>query len=163
PLEDWVKLLGDPRPAVQRLVIEDLARPRGKAVVLPMLRQVATKDASAVLRRNAVWTLARIDDAGARSLVHFFLWDSDETARQAAIHVTGLWCDRRATPRLLELLQGTSAPNRRAAAEALGRTGDKAAVPALLAAAGSADDRIIEHSITYALIEIGDPQGTAAG
>ncbi len=36
-------------------------------------------------------------------------------------------------------------------------------MPALLEASGSADDRIIEHSITYALIEIGDPEGTAAG
>ena len=64
---------------------------------------------------------------------------------------------------MIELLQSPSAQNRRAAAEALGRIGDKSAVPALLKAAGQADDRILEHSLTYALIEIGDPKGTEAG
>ncbi len=96
-LKDFVKLLGDPRPAVQRYVIEDLAQPRSKTVVLSMLREVATNDSSPRLRRNAVWTLARIDDPGARSMVHGFLKDPDETVRQAAIHVAGLWRDRLAT------------------------------------------------------------------
>ncbi len=36
-------------------------------------------------------------------------------------------------------------------------------MPALLKAVGEADDRILEHSLTYALIEIGDPKGTEAG
>ena len=36
-------------------------------------------------------------------------------------------------------------------------------MPALLEAAGRPADRILEHSITYALIEIADPKGTAAG
>jgi putative heme-binding domain-containing protein len=50
------------------------------------------------------------------------------------------------------------------AAEALGRIGDKTAVAPLLAAAGrltaSAPDRILEHSLIYALIEIADPVAT---
>jgi putative heme-binding domain-containing protein len=53
--------------------------------------------------------------------------------------------------------------NRRAAAEALGRIGDKTAVPALLAAAARPADRVLEHALTFALIEIADPRGTAAG
>ena len=161
-LNDLVKLLGDPRPAVQRHVIEDLARPGDKAAVLPMLREVATNIPSALLRRNAVWTLARINDPAARSVVHEFLGDPDLTVQQAAIHVVGLWRDKSAS-RLIELLQSPSAPNARAAAEALGRIGDKSAVPTLLAAAGQAADRILEHSLIYALIEIGDPKGTEAG
>ena len=36
-------------------------------------------------------------------------------------------------------------------------------MPALLKAAGETDERILEHSLTYALIEIGDPKGTEAG
>ncbi len=49
------------------------------------------------------------------------------------------------------------------AAEALGRIGDARAVPQLLAASAAPVDRVLEHSLTYALIEIGDPASTAAG
>ena len=47
----------------------------------------------------------------------------------------------------------------------MGRIGDKSAVPELLKALGelSAPDRILEHSLTYALIEVDDPKGTSAG
>jgi putative membrane-bound dehydrogenase-like protein len=162
PFKDMVKLLDDPRPAVQRHMIEFLSGPGRKDANLAMLRDVATESVSPRLRRNTVWTLARIDDPGARLMVHYFLNDRDETVRQAAIHVTGLWRDKSAAG-LIALLQSPSAQNRRSAAEALGRIGDRSAVPALLEAAGQAGDRFVEHSLTYALIEIGDPKGTEAG
>src|SRR5207244_2860717 len=82
---------------------------------------------------------------------------------QVAAHSASAWRDKGAVPELLRLLKGPSLPNRRAAAEALGRIGEKAAVPALLAAAGEPADRVVEHSLTYALIEIADANGTAAG
>ncbi len=41
--------------------------------------------------------------------------------------------------------------------------GDKSAVPALLAASAKPGDRVLEHSLIYALIEIDNPQATAAG
>jgi putative heme-binding domain-containing protein len=47
---------------------------------------------------------------------------------------------------------------RRVAAEALGRLEDEAAIPALLRAASSPQsDRILQHGLTYSLIEIGKP------
>ncbi len=161
-LEMLVKCLGDPRPAVRERAIESLSHRGRKDLVVTVLRDFAAKDASPLLRRNAVWTLSRIDDPAARLLVQEFLGDADDTVRQAAIHVTGLWRDH-ATSRLLALLRGDSPHNRRAAAEALGRVGDKAAVPPLLEAAGGPGDRPFEHSLTYALIEIADPKGTSAG
>src|SRR5262249_26139482 len=118
---------------------------------------------SPLLRRNVVWTLARIDHPDARALARDYLKDTDETVRQAAIHTASLWRDREAASRLIELLRSPSAQNRRVAAEALGRIGNKVAVPALLEAASRADDRITEHSITFALIEIGNPEETSAG
>jgi putative membrane-bound dehydrogenase-like protein len=160
-----VALLDDPRPAVQRRAIEALAgfaRDDGKRV-LAKLGRAELKDRSAILRRNAVWTLTRVDGPDARASVREYLDDSDETVRQAAIHSAGLWRDVKAVTRLSALLESPAAPNRRAAAEALGRTGEKAAVPPLLKAAGSSGDRILEHSISYALIEIADPGATAAG
>jgi putative heme-binding domain-containing protein len=115
------------------------------------------------VRRNAVWAATRIDQAGARAAVRRALADADETVRQAALHSVSVWRDRAALPALLGLLQGASWHNRRAAAEALGRLGDKSAVPALLDAVGHPTDRVLEHSLTYALMEIADPEGTAAG
>src|SRR5439155_5970802 len=51
----------------------------------------------------------------------------------------------------------------RASAEALGRIGDRSAVPALLDVAAKPADRALEHSLTFALIEIADAKGTARG
>jgi putative membrane-bound dehydrogenase-like protein len=170
--DELVAMLQDSRPAIQQRGIESLARSannevqksRGQQpVVLTMLAKSMLPSATDRFRRNAVWALARIDHSLARAQVRGLFRDSDETVRQAAIHVAGLWRDHEATAGLNGLLQSPSAQNRRAAAEALGRIGDKSAVPALLTAAGETDDRILEHSLTYALIEIGDPKGTEAG
>jgi putative membrane-bound dehydrogenase-like protein len=170
---DFIPILGDSRPAVARWAIESLARMAmsegrdhaGKqtATLTLLSNHCRTGNSSIVARRNTVWTLARIDHPAARALTRELLADPDDSVRQAAIHAASLWRDRDAVSGLVDLLRSSSAPNRRAAAEALGRAGDKAAVPALLEAAGRADDRITEHSITYALIEIADPQGTNEG
>jgi len=68
------------------------------------------------------------------------------------------------------VLEKGSPAEQRAAAESLGRSGNKDAVPALLDAIatikevpGSASERVLEHSLIYALIEIGDREGTAEG
>ena len=60
---------------------------------LPALAEDITVGVGGV---SEVWTLARIDDPAARSMVRDFLRDSDVTVRQAAIHVTGLWRDKSA-------------------------------------------------------------------
>ena len=53
---------------------------------------------------------------------------------------------------------------RRLAAEALGRIGDKRAVPAILKSLeDEKNDRVLQHSLTYALMEIGDVEGTREG
>ena len=160
---EFARLLADPRPAVQRFATESLADPARKRTALPALEHALRASLSTTLRRNGVWTLTRVDDPAAREITRFLLADPDETVRQAAIHSAGLWRDRPAVPQLVQLLQNSSLHNRRAAAQALGRIGEKKAVPALLAAASAANDRALEHSITYALIEIADPESTAAG
>ena len=161
------KLLDDARPAVRRRAIATLATRADSglaaaAKVLGAITQIVEAGPS-VERRNAVWTATRIDHSDARGLVRKALRDADDTVRQVALHSISLWRDRNAVPDLLALLQKPSPQNRRAAAEALGRIGDKTAVPALLAAVGEPSDRFLEHSLTFALIEIADKDGTAAG
>src|SRR5205085_2696350 len=125
--------------------------------------KVLAESKSDLARLNAVWTACRIDDAAARAAVRSALADSDETVRQAAIHSISVWRDAAAVKPLIELLTGTSLHNRRAAVEALGRLGDPAAASALLTALERPADRVLEHSLTYALIEIGDAKATAPG
>jgi putative membrane-bound dehydrogenase-like protein len=154
-------LLSDPRPAVRRRAIQSLAA-RGNDA-LGALAEGTLAPPFAIARAGAVWAAIRIDAPLARLFVRSALDDPEEIIKQIAIHGISIWRDREAVPHLLKLIQGSSPHNRRAAAEALGRIGDKAAVPVLLQAAGMDNDRVLQHSITYALIEIGNRQATAEG
>ena len=156
------KLLGDERPAVRARAVRESAL-RGEPAV-PALEEVIASGASPRDRLQAVWALARLDSAEARSAVRRALGDGEETVRQAAMHSAGLRRDPDSLSPILRLLESGSAPDRRSAAGALGRIGDRAAVPVLLEAAGEAGgDRFLDHAITYALIEIGDREGTRLG
>lgn len=179
-------LLGDVRPAVRQRAIHRLGQQGAAAVTAlkPLIReleegamltdlQVADSSeslrprrASATARLNAIWTLTRIDSPAARTVVRDALFDPNLTVRQAALQSVSLWRDRNAMPQLLALLKICTAQNQRLAAEALGRLADKSAVPQLLAAAAQVNetpDRMREHGIIYALIEIADSQATALG
>ena len=154
-------LLDDRRPAVRNRAMAELAR-TGSPSVEALSRTLSTSD-SVEARRNAVWTLTRINHEEARTAVRQALSDADESVRQAALHSVSVWRDAGSGSRVLELLERGSASIRRVAAEALGRIGDRRAVPGLLARTGADNGRILEHSLIYALIEIADADGTAAG
>jgi putative heme-binding domain-containing protein len=79
------------------------------------------------------------------------------------VHGVGLWRDPGAVSALTDLLASGDPHVRRVAAEALGRIGGSRAVPALLTAAARPLDRVGEHAVTYALIEIGDAAATRPG
>jgi len=161
------ELLDDARPAVRHRAVETLAQ-KGRAAVSTLAEMIRSGE-SAEARRNAVWSATRIDSAEALAAVRQALRDTDETTRQTAIHSVSVRRDGQAVPALIELLKSASLHNRRAAAEALGRIGDISAVPALLDAIGERGtstpefDRALEHSLTYALIQIGDVNVTTSG
>jgi putative membrane-bound dehydrogenase-like protein len=161
PPPELTKLLDDDRPAVANRAIQELAGQGAGAIAA--LGDVVRTSRSADSRRNAVWALTRIQTASAREGVRFALNDRDQSVRQAAIHSAAVWRDSDALPPLLDALKSNIPPVQRAAAEALGRLGDRKAVADLLAVSGSALDRTLEHSVTYALIEIADPLSTIAG
>ena len=158
---ELAKLLDDARPAVQNRALHEFARVGSGAV--PALDELLKTSRSADARRNAVWALTRIQTAPAREGVRFALKDRDQSVRQAALHSAALWRDAAALPQLIDALKSNVPPIQRVAAEALGRVGDARAVADLLAVAASPLDRALEHSVTYALIEIADPSSTAIG
>ena len=154
-------LLKDDRPAVQGRAVRELgARTTG---AIPALADVLKSSTSVDARRNAVWALARMQGAEARGAGRIAIADADDSVRHAAIYTAGLWRDVEAAVALREALKSGRPQLQRAAAEGLGRIGDAQAIPDLLALAAAPLDRVLEHSVTYALIEINDPAATAAG
>jgi putative membrane-bound dehydrogenase-like protein len=148
--------LEDSRVAVQHRALDELAQ-RGPMAVAA-LQNVAASGETPEARRNAIWALTRIDGEGARAVERVGLDDRDASVQLAAIHAASVRRDRGSAPQLRSTLVSGSAPAQRAAAEALGRLGDATAVPALLQVASRKVDRVLEHSIIYALIEIGRPE-----
>jgi putative membrane-bound dehydrogenase-like protein len=166
---DWKKsappqltiLLEDRRPVVRQRAIAELAA-RGQASLQPLAAVLAKGRVEA--RRDALWALSRINHPGARLINGLALQgDRSETVRQVAMHAASLWRDHNALPPLIAALSTRPPANQRAAAEALGRIGDRAAAPALLAATEKTSDPVLMHSLIYALIEIADPQATSEG
>ena len=155
------KLLDNVRPAVRHRAIHLLGG-QGEAAVKALTPIVQTSSSSES-QRNAVWALTRIEHSAARAQIRAALASRDETVRQAALHSISLRRDCEALPELIAMLQNPCLQNRRIAAEALGRIGAKTAVPALLTACSQTNDRFLEHSLTYALLEIGDTDAIAAG
>ena len=159
PPSALVRLLDDPRPAVVSRVLFQFSRIGAAGV--PGLRLAAASSPTIEARRNAVWALTRIDGMQAREAVRVALADRDDSVAASAAHSAGLWRDRAAATAIRGLLTTRSAGVQRAAAEALGRIGDAAAVPDLVATQSPQIDRVLEHSLTYALIEIGDAAAIA--
>jgi putative membrane-bound dehydrogenase-like protein len=109
------------------------------------------------------WTLGQLDSADGASAIRQLLGHVDESVRHAALSMISLQRDTAAYSQVAKLLANDTPAIRRVAAEALGRMGKREAVPALLDAAGGENDRILQHSIIYALIELADPSATRSG
>jgi putative membrane-bound dehydrogenase-like protein len=154
--------LADSRPAVWRRATEALVR-SGPDRAMAALTPTIAHSASIEGRQRALWTAMRLPVAAGGAAVRSALRDPIARIQRVAVHGAGLWRDREAVPALTDLLASTDPHVRRVAAEALGRIGDARAVPALLAAAARPLDRVGEHAVTYALIEIGDAAATRPG
>lgn len=156
-------LLGDPRPAVAERAISTLAN-RGDKAVPDLAKTLHNGLAPLQTRRNAVWSLARINSSAATKEIRYVASASSSTVRQSAVHVLGVLRDKQSRIVLSTIgLNDPEASIRRESATALGRIGSVEAVPALLKALGAQNDPFLEHSLIYALIQIGEPKATEAG
>ena len=171
PAGELVRRLDDARFVVRERAIRTLARQGDSAV--SALADALKGGTTAQQRRNAVWALTRMGGSAARLALLPALDDAETSVRHAAIHGVAMHRETAAKLKLLALLKAGSPFEQRKAAEALGRIGGKDAVPTLLASAGNfrarlpeknADaERIQEHALIFALIEIADAAGTRAG
>lgn len=153
-LASW---LDDSRFAVRQRAMDLLAR-EGATNVVALRNAFQATDSSPEKRLNAIWTACRFETLPeAMELVRMGLTDQDLTVRQAAVHAAGLNRDAKSINRLLIMLADKNEPAslRRAVAEALGRLRLPEAVePIMIAAADVSGDRVLQHSLTYALVEI---------
>ncbi len=152
-------LLADPRFTVRERAARTAAR-RGDRMTAALQRVLDTST-SAVHRRAAVWTAARIGPP-AGTVIRTGLQDADDSVVQAALHAVSVLRYRKAAPAVRTILQKHTHPAVvRAAAEALGRIGTGSDVGVLLEGliprSDRPVDRVLEHSLIYAVIEIGDP------
>lgn len=162
--DSLLSLLRDSRPAVRNRAARMLANRPDPATAVNLrifYQQLASQagpngDPTWEARTALVWTACRMTGEPARAVPLAALQDPHPDVRQAAIHAIALWKRPHDAPSLIAMLKHANPHHQRAAAEGLGRIGDPSAVPALLAAISRADDRALEHSLIYALIQIGD-------
>ena len=179
---DWAKqtapqlwdLLGDARPAVRLRASRIFASQRDASMLHTLLMN---RNANAMLSSGRVapgcsqrtadlartWSLIGMENKASQRLVRSTLFHDDPRVRQAALHGISLHRDAAAAKPVFALLADAAPAVRRTAAEASGRLGNPEAIPHLLRAAANADDRILQHSLAYALFELNDANATRAG
>jgi putative membrane-bound dehydrogenase-like protein len=156
---DLATLLADPRSAARDRAMAALAK-AGETAVSPLAAWLNTPRPGASTtptgaRLNAIWTLTRISGESARAAVRFAFADGDPGVRAAACQSAGLWRDSGATEALINHLKHADLQVRRAAAEALGRIGDARAAKPIVEALYGTNDRFLDHSCAFALMELG--------
>ncbi|MEO6001752.1 MAG: PVC-type heme-binding CxxCH protein [Opitutus sp.] len=157
PAEELTPYLHDARWFVHRKAIAMLAQ-HGDAAV-PALADYLRESISAEGQRNAIWALTQIEGEAARAAVRSAVTQRDASVAHVALNSISVRKDAGALAVVTPCLTHSDLGIRRIAAEALGRIRKPDSVAPLLQAAAALgpDDRMLEHSIIFALIEIGDP------
>jgi len=152
PVQALAASIKDPRPAVRDNVIEALVE-KGEPAVLPIKNTLLLSE-NEEIRAAGIFALYRIGTTNALKEARSGLNDASMVVRTSAARVMGLARDKASIDKLIELVQKDKGPVRRQAATALGQIGDKRAVHALLNAAATNADRVVDHAIIYSLITL---------
>ena len=151
---ELIERFDDPRLFVRRHAIEQVGL-QGEAAVGSLRRALVDSNRPRV-RLNAVWCLSQIAGESARAAARVGLQDEFSVVRQATLHTIALHQDANAADAILDQMNAWQPATQRVACEALGRIGQSKVVSALLSLAAADLDRMLEHSVIYALIEIGN-------
>jgi putative membrane-bound dehydrogenase-like protein len=153
--QQLLERLADARPAVRRQAVERLAE-LGENDWEDIVDAWAER-ADAQVRLQLVWAASRAKINRTR-LLQASCTDADPRVRTASLHVISVHREQALAAEVVRALNDDHPAVRRAAAEAAGRLGERAAIPELVRQAGRDNDRVLEHALTYALFEIGAPQ-----
>lgn len=161
--EEYSRLIDDPRPLVRERCMELVDEIRvGEAAIELALGA----DRSIVSRRNAVWASSRLGEETRHRLLLKASEDSDPSVLQAVAHVASLHRDRGVARQLSAKLASVPASVQRAIFEALGRTGQASDLSTIINVVQQLGEqpspdaqRVLEHSLVFALIEIGRREG----
>lgn len=155
-------LLGDKRPVVNDRAAQALID-RG-ITSISALSTLLVKSPSSDMRTKAVFALYQIGSEKSLAAIRKALSDTSIQVSVAAAKSLGLAKDHKAVEKLIGILAPSNAPAlRRQAATALGQIGQTSAIPALLAATGTTDDRFERHALMYAMISINRPEMVKVG
>lgn len=156
--EELIALLADQRFAVRAHAVAQLVRNKDAAV--PYLAK-AIHDDDAMRRLQATEAIVKIGSAKTIPILLDAAESDDSEVKQLAVYGLGAMRESSAVDLLTSLLSDDEpAEVQLAAATALGKIGEPAAVPEILAAVARKPDRSHEHALIYALIEIDDPSET---
>lgn len=155
-----VASLHDERPWISRTALLEIAKATDtKAVetIHALTAELNNDQLSTNDRLESLWALCAMGTEPALKSITAAVDSKNASIAQAACHALSLLRYAPAKERLEQAVRTASAPARRAAAEALGRIADASSVDSLMAGLNiDSPDRALEHSITFALIEIGD-------
>ncbi len=166
PISKLLAKLHDDRHWVARQALLEIANSKdAQAAELTRLlsSQFSNKAAELSFRLDSLWALCAIGSDSALASLAQTVASENASLAQAACHAVSLHRYHAALPQLELAVAKGAIPVRRAAAEAIGRMGNSKSVPALMDGIDiEGTDRILEHSITYALIEMADADSIAS-
>jgi putative membrane-bound dehydrogenase-like protein len=133
--------------------------PKSHQISVPEDKAIDRNPAETTAAIERVWALSQIESKESQRMVReYFAERGSAAVRHAAMQSIALHRDSDAAALLAYVAtHDESAANRSVAVEGLGRIGARNGEIYVLGAAQLADDRILQHSIIYALIETNDP------
>jgi putative membrane-bound dehydrogenase-like protein len=163
-----VHSLHDERPWVARAALLEISKATGDHAtefIKELTTELNDEKLNLTERLQSLWALCALGSTPALDSVSQVIVSKNAALAQAACNAVSLHRYAPAKQKLEQAVTSGELEVRRAAAEALGRIGDASSIAALMASLDiSSPDRHLEHSITFALIEIGaaDPLATFA-